>query len=54
MPQRWGDVSQSIYFAALHGNQFQKTQKLYRVGGICDFFRDTLWGDELVNFCLLA
>lgn len=39
MPQRWGDVSRSIYSAALRGNQFQKTQKLNRAGWICDFFK---------------
>lgn len=39
MPQRWGDVSRSIYSAALRGNQFQKTQKLNRAGWICEFFK---------------
>lgn len=54
MPQRWGDVSRSIYSAALRGNQFQKTQKLYRVGWICDFFKDKLWRDVVKNFCTLV
>lgn len=38
MPQRWGYVSRSIS-GALRGNQFQKTQKLYRDG-----FRTCFYG----------